>query len=452
MPRLVVSITIDQLRTDYLETFMPYYSTQGFKKLLNEGAVYDNAVYTFQPVDRASAVASIFTGTVPRYNGITGTHWLDKSTLFPVDCVDDNSCEGLFTKEKASPHNLTATTIGDELKIQTDGVALVYSIAKDKEAAILSGGHAADGVFWVDHANKCWCSSKFYLKKAPAWMDSYNILNVTDPSKGSVNPEITKLALHCVSSTSMGVDATPDMLNVTYDAKPPVGKDKGNLLLQDTYIQLDREIETLISKIETKVGRGNVLFVLTGTGYCNDKEPDYEKFRIQTGTFYINRTANLLNMYLGALYGSDKYVENCYNNEIYLNTKKIEQKRINMSEILSRSQSFLMQNSGVANALTSRDMLMPNGNSGSKLRNWYNQNRCGDLIVEVTPGWKLLNEDTNQQYTSRESIVAFPVIIYGYGIEAKRVITPITVDCIAPTIARFIRIRAPNACSATPLY
>jgi len=454
-PRLVVNITIDQLRGDYLESFMPYYGVQGFKRLLNESVVYENTLYSFSPVDCASAIASIFTGTTPRYNGITGTHWLDKSAMIPVDCVDDNNCEGLFTKDKASPRNLTATTVGDELKMQTDGQAIVYSIAKDKEAAILSGGHAADGVFWVDRANKCWCSSKFYLKKVPGWMDSYNIMNVTDPSKGNVNSEVTKLALHCVSSAGMGVDAVPDMLNVTYDAKPPTvkgGNSKGHLLLQDTYIQLDGEIERLVSKIESKVGRGNVLFVITGTGYCDDKEPDYEKFRIETGTFYINRTANLLNMYLGAVYGSDKYVERCYNNEIFLNIKQIELKRISIEDMLSRSQAFLIQNAGVANALTRMDMLLPNGNSDSKKRGWYNLKRCGDLIVEVTPGWKLLNEDNKQQYISRESAVAFPIIIYGCGVAPKRISAPAAVDRIAPTVARAIRIRAPNACSAIPLY
>ena len=32
-PRLVVNITIDQLRTDFLETFEPFYGTDGFKKI-----------------------------------------------------------------------------------------------------------------------------------------------------------------------------------------------------------------------------------------------------------------------------------------------------------------------------------------------------------------------------------------------------------------------------------
>ena len=55
VPKLVVSIAIDQLRSDYLEAFSPLYTSEGFKRLLNEGVVYQNASYSFAPVDRASA-------------------------------------------------------------------------------------------------------------------------------------------------------------------------------------------------------------------------------------------------------------------------------------------------------------------------------------------------------------------------------------------------------------
>ena len=52
-PKLVVNITIDQLRTDYIEAFSPLYGQNGFKKLLSEGRVYEAASYDFAPIDRA---------------------------------------------------------------------------------------------------------------------------------------------------------------------------------------------------------------------------------------------------------------------------------------------------------------------------------------------------------------------------------------------------------------
>ena len=50
------------------------------------------------------------------------------------------------------------------------------------------------------------------------------------------------------------------------------------------------------------------------------------------------------------------------------------------------------------------------------------------------------------------AVPAFPIIIYGAGIPAGRVQKPVTTDRIAPTIAKSIRIRAPNACTAEPLF
>ena len=59
-PKLVVGLTIDQLRTDYLEAFSSLYGERGFKRLWKEGRVFHNAEYTFSGVDRASAMAAIY--------------------------------------------------------------------------------------------------------------------------------------------------------------------------------------------------------------------------------------------------------------------------------------------------------------------------------------------------------------------------------------------------------
>ncbi len=102
---------------------------------------------------------------------------------------------------------------------------------------------------------------------------------------------------------------------------------------------------------------------------------------------------------------------------------------------MSRSTELLTQAAGVRNVTTSP----------------YNPAVSGDLLIEVAPGWHLLNEDNQEKYVSRAAFVPFPIILYGAGIKAEHISTPATVDRIAPTIAKAIRIRAPNACSAAPL-
>ena len=115
MPRLVVGITIDQLRSDYLEAFAALYGDRGFKRMWREGKVFGNVAYNFNGVDRASALAAIYTGTSPSKNGIVARQWLDRTTLRPVFCVDDRDYKGLYTAENTSPKNLLVSTVTDEL-------------------------------------------------------------------------------------------------------------------------------------------------------------------------------------------------------------------------------------------------------------------------------------------------------------------------------------------------
>ena len=87
----------------------------------------------------------------------------------------------------------------------------------------------------------------------------------------------------------------------------------------------------------------------------------------------------------------------------------------------------------------------------SRLRNSFNQTRSGDIFVEASPGWKIVNEITHEQSLQNASYVGFPLVFFGCNVRSETVKTPVTVDCIAPTVARFMRIRAPNACAAAPL-
>ena len=450
-PKLVVNITVDQLRSDYIEAFAPLYTENGFRKLLKQGKIFENVSYAFTPIDRASAIATIQTGATPYYNGIVGEKWLDRNTLQPITCDSD-------PKFQYSPNHIVSSTIGDELKIATEGGALVYAIAPFRNAAILSAGHAADGAIWIDEDGK-WTTSTYYSKDLPKWA---KVLNETNPPKSlrtndfiAINSSITDMALQCFRNTSMGTDSRPDLLEVTYYAGN-VKNDKTTQWqsqLQQTYVSLDKNIGKLITTIEQNLGRQNVVFVVTSTGYSDEEEKqDYAKYRIPTGTFYINRTANLLNIYLGAIYGQGLYVNRYFHNQLYLNDKLIEQKRLSMSDVLKRCQAFLIQLSGVRDCFTSDLLLTSRSNDLETIRNGYMPNVNGDIVIEVTPGWQLLNEDNQETFTARASFVPFPIIIYGADVRAERISTPVTVDRLAPTIAKTIRIRAPNACKAAPLY
>ena len=172
-PKLVVGLTIDQLRTDYLEAFSSLYGEKGFKRLWKEGRVFHNAEYTFCGIDRASAIAAIYSGTTPSMNGIISQRWMDASTLRPVNSTDDTAFMGYYTDQTVAPTKLLTSTIADELKIATQGKGLVYAIAPDCDAALFAAGHAGNAAFWLNPNTGKWSGTTYY-GEFPWWASQYN--------------------------------------------------------------------------------------------------------------------------------------------------------------------------------------------------------------------------------------------------------------------------------------
>ena len=112
-----------------------------------------------------------------------------------------------------------------------------------------------------------------------------------------------------------------------------------------------------------------------------------------------------------------------------------------------------MQVSGVKAAYTAHQLAL-NANTPERLllRNAFNIDASGDILLELAPGWKHVSEDplVDSHYTSA-SLINFPIIFFGHSVKPEIIPVPATVDCIAPTVTHFVRIRAPNACRSTLL-
>jgi len=496
-PRLVVSLTIDQLRSDYLENFSALYGELGFKRLMHEGRFYTHAQFDFTKPDRSSAIASIHTGTTPSIHGIIANEWLDNVSLTAKSCVEDPNFIGNYTNESSSAMKLLTSTVSDELKIQSGGKALVYSIAPFRDAAILSAGHAANAALWLNETTGKWCSTTYY-EEFPAWVSQYNeqrspaytlkgmswtpllspgqyvYLQGTQETAFSytpsddkvnlyrqfvttplINDEVNKLAEELLNNTSIGYDSTPDFLALTYYAggyNHQSGIDH-SLEVQDTYVRLDRSIAQLFSLLDRKVGMQNVLFCVSSTGYNDLEALEPKKYHMPSGDFYLNRCAALLNVYLMATYGEGQYIEAYHDQQIYLNHRLIEEKQINLSDIQEKAAEFLAQFSGVYQVFSANKLLV--GASGSvweNARNAYYTGRSGDLLIDVLPGWTIVHEnDATKNIVVNKAQVPTPYIILGSGVKPAIIRTPVSAKCIAPTLAGALHIRAPNASEAYSL-
>ena len=347
-----------------------------YPTLFDDGLIYEQGYYPYKQIDLSSAISSVVTGTSPFYHTITADKWLDRQSLQTVT---------------PTPNDIAVSTLADELKLATKGKGKVCAVASKKETAELTSGHNSDRIAWNDDKRKKW-----------------NSINLTDK------------ALQLLAEEKLGTDSIPDLLFLSYDSKDET--------LHNSLTKLVREIERII-------GQGQTLFVVTSTGYTDEDVDEYARYNIPTGVYYSNRTANLLNMYLGALWGQGKYVEGSYRNQLYLNHQLLESKRLSLTDATQKSKEFLLQMSGVKRV----DIHL------------YEQH-MGDLVIELNPGWQIQNDDTHEQLPVKQQLACFPIIFYGANIPSEKVKTPVSIERIAPTIAKTIRIRAPNACMATPLF
>ena len=493
-PKLVISIVVDQLRGDYLQFFSPFFGEKGFKRLMNEGLVYHRLEFGFSNVGRAASIATIYTGAYPYFHGIVAEKKFDFETRREVSAIHDDTYLGNYTTNHFSPLALLSSTLGDELKIASEKKSDVFAIAPDAEDAILSAGRYADAAFWLDDSNGKWATTTYY-KNIPWYVDRFNmshaIGNIPDKiwmpalssyngfpytknltpfkytfPKGAydrvlkikqspfINTEITDLAATFFEYADFGKRAYPDFLAITYYAgnyKFSNRYDDFGWEIQDIYYRLDKEIERLLDLVDKKVGLKNVLLILSSNGYYDSiaKLPEGLK---PPGEFYPNRCTSLLNMYLMAIYGSGNWVGGYYNEQIYLNKKLIENQNINWNEILHKSSEFIARFSGVQDVTTAGQWFVDDTGRSAEFRRGMNKNMSGDILIELQPGWVVVNDNqiTKTDYTRIKTILS-PLIIFGGNIRKEHVYRTVRATEIAPTVAFILRIRPPNATQDAPL-
>ena len=155
-PTLVVGITIDQLRSDYIQLLQSHFGENGFKRLLREGVYIENAVFKIADVNKITSTALLYTGAYPNVTGITGEKLYDEAARKALAIFNDSKYIGNATDETYSPMALKVSTLSDELRMDNNGIGSVYAIAPDAQQALVRAGHAANGALWVNEKTGKW--------------------------------------------------------------------------------------------------------------------------------------------------------------------------------------------------------------------------------------------------------------------------------------------------------
>ncbi len=179
-PKLIVVIVIDQFRGDYLERYRDQFGEGGFRLFLDHGANFIECNYDYANTRTAPGHATLFTGSYSNSHGIVANEWWDPKKKRVVTSVEDDDTKLVGVagdKTGASPHNLLADTLGDELKLATQGHARVFAVSLKDRAAILPAGFAADGAYWIEPKSGVWVTSTYYRPDLPRWAQDFNSSN-----------------------------------------------------------------------------------------------------------------------------------------------------------------------------------------------------------------------------------------------------------------------------------
>lgn len=511
-PKLVVGIVVDQMRWDYLYRYQERYCEGGFKRLLNEGYSCENTRIPYVPSVTAIGHSCIYTGSVPSIHGIAGNNFVKDGVR--VYCTDDASVEPVGTKNadcKMSPRNLWTTTLGDELRLATNGRSKVVGVALKDRASILPAGHNPNGAYWFDDEAGRFITSTYYMKALPAWVNAFNKEDnaakyltekwsslypmdtykestedkndyedgIKDGVEATLQLDLPKLykqygyniirntpfgnsltldfAKAAIEGERLGEDDETDLLAVSCSSTDYIGHQVGTnaVEIEDTYLRLDKALADFLGYLDTKVGRGNYLVFLSADHGAMNNVKYLQDRRINAGNWDTDSVRTSLNEFLASKYtSSDDLVKKVENYQVFFDIAAIKSKGLDYEDIKSAVVERLKEDKSVLYACDQERTAESSIPDDVKKRiiNGYNRERSGGVQIILKPayythGYKGTDHGAWNPYDTH-----IPLVFMGWGVEHGSSTKPYYMTDIAPTIAALLHIQAPNGCVGQPIF
>ncbi len=492
-PKLVVGVVVDQMRADYISRFWNKFSDKGFKRLVSQGFLCENNNINYSASETGPGHAAIYTGTTPSINGIISNDWYSRNLDKMVYCVGDST-----------PKNLLSNTITDQLRLATNFTSKVISISLKDRAAILPGGFTSNGSYWYDAATGKFITSSYYMKEIPTWLNAFNerklpaqylkqtwntslpIEQYTESTaddtpyeevlfEGEAQPIfphvlanykgkgykvinstpfgntlIKELACEAIKSENLGKGKTPDFLAVSFSSTDYVGHDFGinSIELEDTYLKLDKDLGDFLDYLDATIGKENTLLFLTADHGAENNVKYNLDHNIPAGLFDAKLITDLLKTFLNAKFGVEGLLLNFSNQNVYLNLKLIEEKKLSLYDIETAVANFLLKCDGVAYTNIAFEVTVFDNNYAYQkfIKNDYNAARSGDVMFTLLPGWMEWKSTGTTHGSPYNYDTHIPLIFYGWKVKAGDYLPNVNITDIAPTIANLLNIQAPSGC------
>lgn len=453
-PKLIIQITVDQLRGDLPMRYRDRLPKGGFRYLLEEGTHYTNAHYRHANTETAVGHATLVTGADPSRHGIVANDWIDPQTGNFVYNTEDDRHHLIGKKAKlhkgVSPRNLLSSTIGDELVLSNAGKSRVFSVSGKDRGAILPGGHAGKA-FWYSKSAGQFVTSTYYYDKYPQWVSEWNAAKPTERYRGKqwqllqprknyfakdiddrvyeadfkslgrtfphgygndkylnlivgLSPAIDELTLdfskQVITQEKLGAGEATDFFAVSFSATDYIGHLFGpsSLESEDNILRLDRILASFFQFLDTNVGLENTLIVLSAD-HGGPEAPEYaQSIGIEAGRFSFDyfKKPNILTAAIKKRFGRDDLILTYSHPYLYLNHNAIKQAKLDLEMVERFVAAEVIKLPGIAYAM-SRSQLIEGNYSNSpmqrKIRRNFHFDRSGAVHLIADQYWFLHSTD-----------------------------------------------------------
>jgi len=453
-PRLVLFITVDQLRGDMPIRFQERFGEGGFRYLMEQGFHYRNAHYRHSNTFTAVGHATLATGGNTPQHGIVGNEWFDRASGAGMNAVEDQAhpllgVEGV-AGEGRSPRNLTSSTFGDELVLASGGASRVFGVSIKDRGAVILGGHLGKS-FWYAPESGRFVTSSFYYEDYPAWVSAWNGAKPADAWLGGswalLNPVETytygaqddrpeerpykamgstfphplpaeagkdyygnlrftpmgdvltlQFARELMRAEALGQRDATDVLTISLSATDYIGHAFGpnSLESEDNQLQLDRSLADFFADVDWLVGLDRTLIVLS-SDHGIDEIPEYtQHLGCDAGRHVPEDFIAAANGALKARFGiADDLVLTFQNPSLYLDEARVQALGLALPEVERALADAMVALPGFDMAVTRSDLLegrVPNTKVMDMVTRAFHPKRSGNVLVVQSPSWYLYPE------------------------------------------------------------
>ena len=510
-PKLIIGIVVDQMRWDYLYRYESKYTNNGFKRLLSQGYSCENTQIPYVPTYTAPGHTCIYTGSVPALHGIIANNWYDKNLKKSIYCTDDANYKSVGDSSvagKMSPVNLLTTTICDELRLASNFKSKTIGIAIKDRGAILPAGHSANGAYWYNGMSGRWITSSYYRNDLPQWVKQSNDslaknykMNDTwktifelekyhesteddvvweSPYRNEdkpvfthhvkalldASPDILKalpygnkmtldFAKNAIKGEELGKDNNTDFLTVSLSSTDYIGHQFGtnSIEIEDTYLQLDRELAAFLNYLDATVGKGNYLVFLTADHGAAHNATFLQTNKIPAGNMLLDSLNRKIDAFILNEFKDSSILFGIANQQVYLNHLALNNDITKIDNVKNKLIQYIKTIPGVMNVIDLEKINQTTliGEFKSLIENGYNAQRSGDLYIILNPAWMEDFTKGTTHGTSFKYDTHIPLVWYGWNIKPGKDYSSIYMTDITATLASMLQIQEPNGCIGKPI-